>query len=363
MTVLVEDQSQSNSCAANAIVGAFEYLAKRAEEAGNEDSFADISRLFVYYVGRMRDKQIYSEQGTAMADEGMTIAGAIDVLALKGACLAETFPFDLDNVNTKPPEEAFTEARNFKVSDSREVPVEVEAMKACLAEGYPIVFGLKLTQNFFSPGPGGKIKTPNPDDPQSAEHGLHCMLCVGYSESQQIFIIRNSWGEDWGDNGYAYVPYDYIANPEYNFCGQYAIKDLTETDFTPDEEDDEAPMNEVEDEEEDDWEMEVEEEEWEDEEVEPDPADEALFDAMAEAQAVFDSFDTSGDGQLSAKELGKALRQCGCSLPPKVLEKLLVKFDSDGDGTLSFEEFLSIPGVVPPEMAGELLELLDDEEE
>lgn len=81
----------------------------------------------------------------------------------------------------------------------------------CL-QGYPFVFGLKLTARFFRPGSRGVIATPNLDDPQSASHGLHAMLCVGYSNADQCFIVRNSWGPNWGHGGYCYVPYEYMAN-------------------------------------------------------------------------------------------------------------------------------------------------------
>lgn len=78
---------------------------------------------------------------------------------------------------------------HYKISEAKEIPVTLTAMRACLAEGYPIIFGLKLTQNFFTPGPSGIIDTPDPDDPQSAEHGLHSMLIVGYSDSEERCVV------------------------------------------------------------------------------------------------------------------------------------------------------------------------------
>ena len=67
----VENQSQSNSCCANAAVGAYEYLCTRAA-AESGDTPGDVSRLFVYYVGRLRDKQRYKDN-TPISDEGMAV--------------------------------------------------------------------------------------------------------------------------------------------------------------------------------------------------------------------------------------------------------------------------------------------------
>jgi len=117
------------------------------------------------------------------------------------------------------------------------VPVNLDDMKKCLADGYPIIFGLKLTERFFNPGKDGIIKTPNVNDPQSANHGKHAMLIVGYSDKDQAFIVRNSWGTTWGDNGYGYVPYDYMGTSKFNFCGQYCIQGLTDVDLTVDHDD------------------------------------------------------------------------------------------------------------------------------
>lgn len=349
----VENQSQSNSCCANAAVGAYEYLCTRAA-AESGDTPGDISRLFVYYVGRLRDKQRYRDN-TPIADEGMTIAGAIDALSMKGACLKETWEFDLEHVNTKPPAEAFEQAMNYKVSKAESVPVDATAMKACLAAGYPILFGLKLTAKFFHPGKSGRIAVPDPDDPKSASHGLHAMLIVGYSDHHETFIVRNSWGEDWGDGGYCYIPYEYAANEQFNFCGQYVIYSLTDTDFTPDDEDDEAELIPDRDEDEsDDDGIESEEEELEDneDEIDQDEADD-MFDPIAEARRAFNRFDKDGSGELDTKELFRAMLMNGTFKKPRKIRKIIRKFDEDGSGKLSFEEFIRIPGMIPKDYGGE----------
>jgi len=35
---------------------------------------------------------------------------------------------------------------------------------------------------------------------------------VGFDDSRQWFIVRNSWGTSWGDAGYCYMPYNYICD-------------------------------------------------------------------------------------------------------------------------------------------------------
>merc|ERR1711924_226953 len=135
----------------------------------------------------------------------------------------------------------FVEAKNYKVSGAMRVPLNLDAMKSCLADGYPIIFGLKLTQAFFATGPSGTIRTPNVNDPRSAEHGLHAMLLVGYNERKKVFVVRNSWGTAWGQKGYGSLPYDYVANPAFNMGSMFALRSLAEVDLTPHADDGQDP--------------------------------------------------------------------------------------------------------------------------
>jgi len=346
----VEDQSQTNSCCANAVAGAYEYINKRqAMQRG--DSIADISRMFIYYVGRKKDQQSFGEDFSVQPkDEGMTLGGAISALEMKGACLEKNWPFELSRVNARPSPDCFNEAVQFKISESKKVPVDLDAMRECLAEGMPIIFGLKLTAQFFRPLPGGGIQTPDPNDPQSSEHGLHAMLIVGYNDRQEVFIVRNSWGTSWGDRGYGYVPYDYICNSNFNFLGMYCIIGLTDADFTPDPDDGGNYQYQAEG----DGDYDYEEVDEEDDNEEPDDFDpKEEFNKRNEAMRTFQMFDYNRNGTIDQNELFTCFLYNGIRVSPTEIPKLLADHDLDGGG-LDFEEFYSLLQTVDGRKGGRL---------
>ena len=336
----VEDQSQSNSCAANAVAGAYEYLAKRAALARG-DAVGDISRLFIYYVGRKRDQVRWGEDASlAPKDQGMTLGSAIEAVQLRGACLAGSWPFDLARVNARPPESAIDEAMNYKVGLARKIELDLDAMREALAAGLPIIFGLKLTQAFFSPPASGLIATPDPADPQSASHGLHAMLMVGYSDRQRVFIVRNSWGAGWGAGGYCYLPYDYGANASFNFLGMYAIEGLTDVDLTPDDDDGEDAALDGDEPGDEPAAPSFEAAEDDDEPDEPDDFDvDDMFSSEAELRRVFAKFDADGSGKMGKAELSAALTMLGVPLSNNKIKKAMAKYDKDQSGKLKFSEF------------------------
>ena len=211
----VENQGNSNSCTANAMAGAYEYLAKRIKASAH-----DVSRLFIYYNARELD-------GAIDADEGTYLRSCIKVLKKYGTCAEATWPFDLERIFEPPHEHAYTEATNFLIEDAYRVDIDLDAMRQCLADGYPFTFGLHLFSSFQKAGSKGLVPMPEPDNEQ--HDGGHAMLCVGYSDTDRVFIVRNSWGEGWGDRGYCYIPYDYMTNPDLN-GDLWAIRHVADVD-------------------------------------------------------------------------------------------------------------------------------------
>jgi hypothetical protein len=207
----VEDQGETNSCVANATAGAFEYLIKQ-----HTGSNYDVSRMFIYYNARKLEDDDIEDEGTAIHD-------AVDSLKRFGVCAEKTWPFDENRVNAKPHANAYDEADEAMVDQLEQVPTELDAWRHCLAEGRPIIFGVALYDS-FDKARKGKVPMPTDRETTRGKHGRHAMLCVGYSDTDELFIVRNSWGSKWGDNGYCYIPYEYLMNGDYNSDDSWVIR-------------------------------------------------------------------------------------------------------------------------------------------
>jgi hypothetical protein len=89
-------------------------------------------------------------------------------------------------------------------------------MRAALAQQRPIVFGVSVYESFESGTVAASGVVPMPS-PHEGMLGGHAMLAAGYDDSRRVFIVRNSWGVDWGLKGYCTMPYDYLTNPDLCF--------------------------------------------------------------------------------------------------------------------------------------------------
>jgi C1A family cysteine protease len=194
----VYDQGQLGSCTANAIGGALEFAQIKEKKA---NPFTP-SRLFIYYNERVIEHTVDSDSGAQIRD------GVKSVHKL-GAPPETDWPYDINKFSQKPPEQAFTDAKNYQTILYQRVTPTLGQLKGCLASGFPFVFGFTVYESFESQEMAntGHLGMPGTGEKQL---GGHAVLAVGYDDSSQSFIVRNSWGADWGIKGYFTMPYPYL---------------------------------------------------------------------------------------------------------------------------------------------------------
>jgi C1A family cysteine protease len=196
----VYDQGQLGSCTGNAIAGAihFDRMKQKLKPAFTP------SRLFIYYNERVME-------GTVESDSGAQIRDGIKSVSHLGDCPEPDYPYDISKFAQRPSAKAYKDALKYKaVSYSRLVPV-LNQLQGCLASGYPFVFGFTVYESFESQEVANTGVVPMPASSEQVLGG-HAVLAVGYDDAAQRFIVRNSWGTDWGQQGYFTMPYAYLTS-------------------------------------------------------------------------------------------------------------------------------------------------------
>ncbi|MEL7453928.1 MAG: C1 family peptidase [Pseudomonadota bacterium] len=191
----VENQLRTNSCVANAVVGALEYHQKKAGLA-----LTDLSRLFVYYNAR-------SLSNSEAQDGGSYIHHGMAAVLAYGACEATVWPFEEGSVTARPSDNCYQNARQYDAVQYARTPRGESAMTA-LAQGLPIVFGIFVPGDYYdAAAQTGVMPRPDQVTPVQPPSG-HAMLIVGYDTSDRTYLVRNSWSSQWADGGYCRIPFE-----------------------------------------------------------------------------------------------------------------------------------------------------------
>jgi len=193
----VYDQGQLGSCTANAIGAAVEFQQMR-----QGDPAVTPSRLFIYYEER-------AMEGTIAYDAGAYIRDGMKVVAKAGAPEETYWPYTISKFTKKPPQAAYDNGLLNQTLEYARVIRTAYYFKSFLAAGRPFVFGFTVYSSFYETGSDGLVPMPGPDEDVE---GGHAVLCIGYDDETGLFEVRNSWGADWGNNGYCYFPYEYLLD-------------------------------------------------------------------------------------------------------------------------------------------------------
>ncbi len=215
----IENQGQLGSCTAHAAVGVVEYFENRAFK-----NHIDGSRLFVYKTTR----NLMGLTG----DTGAWLRNTMGALALCGVAPETYWPYTdaKPDFDKEPTSFVYAVADNFEalryfchdpLGKSKPPEDVLRTVKMFLAAGIPSMFGFFGFPSFGSSNIQGGI--PYPCSGEQAQWG-HAIVAVGYDDSMKItntqcntsttgaLLIRNSWGTSWGDQGYGWLPYEYVLN-------------------------------------------------------------------------------------------------------------------------------------------------------
>jgi C1A family cysteine protease len=211
----IEDQGALGSCTAHAGVGIIEYY-----ERTSFGRHIEASRLFLYKVTRNLMKM--------KGDTGAYLRTTMGAMVLFGVPPEDFWPYEDEEkkFDQEPPAFCYAFAQNYQtIKYFRHDPSGTKAegvlsnVKTYLSKGHPAMFGFTVYNSIEQAENTGKIPFPSPKE---RIEGGHAVMVVGYDDKMKIkneygkiettgaLLIRNSWGKEWGEKGYGWLPYEYI---------------------------------------------------------------------------------------------------------------------------------------------------------
>ncbi|HEY1598091.1 MAG TPA: C1 family peptidase [Pirellulales bacterium] len=226
----VDDQQTMRCSTAHACVGLVQYFERRAHAR-----VVRPSRLFLH--------QSAVRLARTGHHGGADFRTAFKAMKCCGIPPEEYWPYDSRRLEMPPdgflysfvePYRALTYVR---LDDRNESGSEnLQTVKTFLAAGFPAVFGLAMPK--LLPRDGDIPYRPTFDSIQ----GGQALMAVGYSDdwlrgSRGALLVRNSWGTEWGDAGYGWLPYAYVEEqlavefwtlmrPDWLDSGEFDVPDL-----------------------------------------------------------------------------------------------------------------------------------------
>ena len=194
--IRIRNAGQEGSAVGQALATALEF--KLATKGINQE----ISAQFIYNAAR-------ELEGTRETDSGAEIKDGLAVLKKQGAVAESVWPYQPGKF-AEPAPPAVEKAERFRISEFQEVK-GVDGIKRALSENPPVIAGITVFSEMIGNEARKTGVVPVPAKGSTIVGG-HAIVLVGYDDKTQRFKFANSWGTDWGDKGFGYLPYAYLTD-------------------------------------------------------------------------------------------------------------------------------------------------------
>jgi C1A family cysteine protease len=213
------DQGQEGSCTANAFQGGYRTTCKYLK---NADAEFVPSRSYYYFHERLTEDSQHDPAD--LTDSGADEVDGLQWAVTSGVCSETSWPYVSSNMNTPPTAECETEAAKHKISSYSTITMDenlITNIESAICSGMVVLIAINVYNSFegSQPAATGMIPIPTPQnwgdaqDPVDPYMGGHEMCLVGYDGGKKLFTVMNSWGTQWGNRGFCYIPYAYLTNP------------------------------------------------------------------------------------------------------------------------------------------------------
>jgi len=164
-------------------------------------------------------RRVRELEGDYPNDNGAYIQDVMKIWQKRGSCRELYMPWDHEGLNQTVPNGADQDAVPFRmdgylrIGATRGAPI-LQGLLAWLSnEGVPAVLGIQVYASFMNPRSDGTV--PMPDSRREAMYGGHAIACYGFMPNKRVpgggyLMLLNSWGDEYGDHGYVYVPFNYV---------------------------------------------------------------------------------------------------------------------------------------------------------
>ncbi len=199
----VDDQGETGACvgwaAANSV------LRWHFVKAGLLPAFEKLSARYVWMASKETDA-FTSYPTTFIEVAGSSIKTALDIVRKFGAVPESVLPFGHSGLYVGRPNSFYALAARFKISSYFSLGTDQGKWREWLAFNGPILTRLGVDETWYlATSSGGDL---DGYDAGTAAGG-HAVALVGYTADR--FIVRNSWGQGWGDKGFGYASLGYAA--------------------------------------------------------------------------------------------------------------------------------------------------------